>query len=142
MSIYNTHDIDLRTGCKHIEVVDRHGKRRTLRPGEIVADGETVRVQMMFRDSVQQGIAARTPIADAQSIRDCEDRRQASYDAMCDALNDGSAWGRDAELAGPTLAQVQAAAAGRAGYRDGQPVNDNGYAASVATLNAGSTWGR
>jgi hypothetical protein len=33
-----------------IEVIDRHGRRRRLRPGEVPADGETVHIPMQFMD--------------------------------------------------------------------------------------------
>jgi hypothetical protein len=33
-----------------IEVIDRHGRRRRLRPGEVPADGETVHIPMQLMD--------------------------------------------------------------------------------------------
>ena len=33
-----------------VEVIDRYGRRRRLRPGEIPADGETIHVPMMLMD--------------------------------------------------------------------------------------------
>ncbi len=95
------------------EIIDRDGKRRTARKGEVLKDGETLRVPFALMDAQQREVAlAARRLTDA-SLHKPGFRGGATSTAALDAYTDAgetlrNAWRNPDAVAAPPVTKPQA----------------------------------